>query len=107
MNGQRKASLDDVKKDIAPYLEKRLLKKPYMKHENVTPVCQVLYSKYDNVQISMKASADGKPIIIIKVKGFLSGGELSYEIEGKGRNTASKDPLSWIDRMEDFDAFMN
>lgn len=69
-----------------------------MKHENVTPVCQVLYSKYDNVQISMKASADGKPIIIIKVKGFLSGGELSYEIEGKGRNIASKDPRSWIAR---------
>lgn len=102
-----KASLEDVKKDIAPYLVKQLFQKAYLEADSVTPVCRILYGKYGNVEISIRANTEGKPYMTIKVKCFLSGGELSYEIKVKGKSTVTKDPLSWIDRIEEFDAFMN
>ncbi|MDO5576146.1 MAG: hypothetical protein Q4F84_03635 [Fibrobacter sp.] len=103
----RKATLDDVKKDVAPHLVKQLFQKPFMEERNVTPVCRMLYSKYNNVNITMKANPEGKPYMTIKVKGFLAGGELSYEIKVKGKSIKTKDPLAWIDRVEEFDAFMD
>lgn len=86
---------------------KQLSKKAYLEADSVTPVCRILYSKYGNVGISIRANAEGKPYKTIKVKGFLSGGELSYEIKVKVKSTVTKDPQTWIDRIEEFDTFMN
>lgn len=106
MAEKRKASLEDVKK-IAPYLVKQLFQKAYLEADSVTSVCRILYGKYSNVEISNRANAEGKPYMTIKVKDFLSGGEFSYEIKVKGKSTVTKDPLAWIDRIGEFDAFMN
>lgn len=51
-----------------------------------------------------------KPYLVIKVKRFLAGGELKYEIKVKGKSIHThkpKDSASWVDRLEEWDALMN
>ena len=107
MQEKIKTNLSDVKKEITPYLTKGFLQKAYIDSEKVSPVCQMLRRKYRNVEVASRPGADGKPYLKVKVKGFLSGGELTYEIKVKGKSIHTHDPLSWIDRIEEFDAFMN
>lgn len=105
-----KGSIDTVKADIRPYLKKEFLHKEYLDASEVTPVCRFIRSKYSNVEITPRPGADGKPYIVVNVRRFLTGGEFSYEIkvDGKSIHThKAKDPLSWIDRIEEWDAAMN
>lgn len=99
-----------VKADIRPYLKKAFLHKAYLDASDVTPVCRFIRSKYSNVEITPHPGADGKPYLVVNVHRFLTGGEFSYEIkvDGKSIHThKAKDPLSWIDRIEEWDAAMN
>jgi hypothetical protein len=106
MDAKEKTTLADVKKEIAPYLTKPFLQKAFIESDKVSPVCSKLRRKYRNVEITPKPGSDGKPYLKVKVKGFLSGGELTYEIKIKGKSIRTHDPLSWIDRIEEFDAIM-
>lgn len=104
---KEKATLDTIWKELEPYLHRHLFKATYINAQDVSPICQRIRRKYSNVEIAPHPGANGKPYLNIKVKGFLKGGNLSYEIKVKGKSVRTHDPLSWIDRMEDFDAFMN
>ena len=76
----------------------------------MTPACRLIRGKYANVDIAPKPGDDGKSYIVIKVKRFLTGGELNYEIKVKGKSIYThkpKDYFSWIDRFEEWDALMN
>ncbi len=105
-----KADLDDVKKELKPFLKKELFQNAYIDSSDVTPACRVIRKKYGNVEIAPRPGDDGRPYLVIKVKKFLTGGELKYEIKVKGKSNRThkpRDPLSWIDRIEEWDAFMN
>lgn len=107
MGEKKKATLSDVQKAIAPYLTKKFLQKAYIDYEKVGPVYQMMRTDYRDAKTELKQETDDKLYLKIKVKGLLSGGELQYEIKVKGQSVHRKDTLSWIDRIEEFDAFMN
>ncbi len=105
-----KANLEQIKNEIKPFLRKEFLSKPYVDSNDVSPICRRIRRKYSNVEIGPRPGDDGKPYLMIKVKRFLAGGELKYEIKVKGKSIRThkpKDPLSWIDRIEEWEAFMN
>lgn len=105
-----KADLDQIQKEIKPYLRKEFLQKAYVDSNDVSRICRMFRTKYSNVDIGPKPGDDGKPYLMIKVRRFLSGGDLKYEIKVKGKSIhthKSKDSLSWIDRIEEWDALMN
>lgn len=105
-----KANLDDVKKEIKPFLKKEILQKAYIDSNDVTSACRLIRRKYANVDIVPKPVDDTKPYLVIKLKRFLTGGELKYEIKVKGKSSHThkpKDSASWVDRFEEWDAPMN
>lgn len=105
-----KGDIEKVKADIAPYLHKQFLQKPYDESVDVSPVCRLLRRKHSNVEANPYPGEDGKPYLVIKVHCFLSDGKLTYEIKVKGKSIHThkpKDSLSWIDRLEEWDALMN
>ena len=105
-----KADLDQIHKEIKPYLQKEFLHKAYVDSNDVSCICRIFRVKYNNVDIAPKPGDDGKPYLVIKVKRFLAGGELKYEIKVKGKSIHThkpKDSASWVDRLEEWDALMN
>ncbi|MDO4649434.1 MAG: hypothetical protein Q4B26_12360 [Eubacteriales bacterium] len=105
-----KANLEQIQKELKPFLRKAFLQKSYVDSNDVTPICCSIRRKYSNVDIAPKPGADGKPYLMIRVHRFLVGGELSYEIKVKGKSIRThklKDPLEWIDRIEDWHAMID
>ena len=98
-----KVDLDQIQKEIKPYLRKGFLQKACVDSNDVSRICRIFRGKYSNVDIGPKPGDDGKPYLMIKVRQFLLGGELKYEIKVKGKSIRThkpKDSLSWIDRIE-------
>ena len=98
-----KVDLYQIQKEIKPYLRKGFLQKAYVDSNDVSRICRIFRGKYSNVDIGPKPGDDGKPYLMIKVRQFLLGGELKYEIKVKGKSIRThkpKDSLSWIDRIE-------
>lgn len=68
MSEQRKnAGMKQVLKEIKPYTKKRFLSSPKIREEDFPVVCQVLLSKYKNVQLFRKLSGN-RPCLEIQVK---------------------------------------
>ena len=104
-----KASLEQVKKEISPYVVKRLLGCNYIEGKDVQRVTDMLRRRYSNVETHPRP-INGKAMYIIKVKGFLNGGTLSYEIRNNGIRPKVNDRpsnLDWIDRLEEIDAALD
>ncbi len=87
-----KADLDAVKKELKPFLKRELLQRTYIDSSDVTPACRLIRRKYDNIDIVPKPGDDGKPYLVIKVKRFLTGGELKYEIKVKDKSIQTHKP---------------
>jgi len=51
----------------------------------VAPVCRLIRRKHDKVDIAPRPRDDGKPYLVIKVHGFLSGGEVKIRGSKQGR----------------------
>lgn len=101
-----KGSLSSVLDDISPFLKKRFLRSSYIEADNVSIVCNLVRRKYNNVEIEPKPGADGRPYLNVNVRRWITGGKVSYPIFLKGRHRQTHDPLSWIDRMEEWDAMI-
>ena len=71
-----KVDLDQIQKEIKPYLRKGFLQKAYVDSNDVSRICRIFRGKYSNVDIGPKPGDDGKPYLMIKVRQFLLGGEL-------------------------------
>jgi hypothetical protein len=98
---KKKATISDIKKDIAPYLKKSFLSKAYIESADVEMVCRLMRRKYKNVDIGPHPGRDGHSYLKICVKALLFPTEVEYEIRVKGRRNRTRDPLSWIDRIEE------
>ena len=101
---KQKATIDDVKKMITPYIKKPLLSKAYIEASDVSRVCQIIRNKYKNVEIAPRPGKDGYPYLKAYVKAWLLSAEVEYEIRVNGRRNRTHDPLGWIDRLEEWDA---
>lgn len=104
---QMNGDISKIQADIAPYLHKQFLRKPYVESADVTTICRLIRGKYKNTTIAPRPGNDGKPYLKIKVHQLLFGGKLSYEIRTKGKSIHTHDPLSWIDWIEEWDALIN
>lgn len=100
---KKKASVSEVEQVVKPYLVKRFLRSAYIESCNVQRVSDLLKNSYSNVVTDCKPE-NGCAVYTINIKGFFCGGKLKYEIKNKGKKIITHDPLSWIDRFEEWDA---
>ena len=98
---KKKATISDVKKDIAPFLKEGFLSKAYIESADIEAVCRLMRRKYKNVDIEPHLGRDGRPYLKIHIKALLFPTEVEYEIRAKGRKNRTHDSLSWIDRIEE------
>ena len=107
IKNKRKATITDIKKDISPFLKKTILQKKYVESKDVTCICRKIRTAYKNVDIAPKPGRDGYPYLTIYIKNFLLSTDLEYEIRINGQRNRTHDPLAWINRIEEYDSFMN
>ena len=108
-NSLPKATLAQVKKDIAPFVKKRSLGGSYIEGANVQTISNILRHRYSNVKTEPKP-VNGRAMYTIHIGGFLNGGTLTYEIRNNGMRpkvTGKPDKLGWIDRLEELDAALD
>ncbi len=107
---KKKVSLEQIQMEIKPFLRKGFLQRAFIDSVDVDPICCKILQKYSNVEIAARPGNDGKLYLIFEVKKFFGGGVLQYELKVKGRSVRThrqEDTLSWIDRIEDWDAIMD
>ena len=62
-----KGDIEKIKADIASYLHKQFLQKPYVESVDVTPICRLIRNKYTKIEIAPRPGEDGKPYLKVKV----------------------------------------
>lgn len=106
---RRKASMSQVLTDIKPYITKRFMAAPCVKEQDIQAICQILLSRYKNVQLK-QGLTDNKPDFRIQVKGLFGTDEKRFEVVGgdkKRPETKKKSDLGWIDQLEEIDAALD
>ena len=100
-----KASISEIKKEIASYVHSAFLDRDYVNEQDI-PRIRSLLRQYSNVKAHIEKTRqdDGHPDCVIGVDAFLGGGTLRYEIRDHGRRKKYYDPLAWIDEIEKWDA---
>ena len=100
-----KASISEIKKEIAPYVHRAFLDREYFNEQDL-PAVKTLLRPYSNVRVSIEKTRhdDGHLDCVISVDAFLGGGMLRYEIRSNGKKKKYYDPLAWIDEIEKWDA---
>ena len=83
--GKNKADLQSIQKEIKPFPCKEWFQKAYTDPADMAPVCRLIRRKHDKVDIAPRPRDDGKPYLVIKVHGFLSGGEVKIRGSKQGR----------------------
>ena len=106
---RKKASMSQVLSDIKPYITKKFMSQPSIHVNDIPVVCQILLSRYMNVELQQGVTND-KPDFRIQVKGLLGTEEKRFEVLAGGRKKRTKqkkDDLAWIDRIEEIDAALD
>ncbi len=108
MAKKEKASIEQVKKQLAPYVEKRIFGRDLLKEQFIQPVALLLFGRYQNVTIQqgVDPGADGKPWMKIRVKGFLFSEEIVLEVLSDLKNKKAKKETDWVDSIEEWEAIM-
>lgn len=101
-SNKKRASAADIRQDLRPFIKRSILAS-YVEANDVTPISRLIRGKYSNVDICPKPGKDGYPYLVIRV-GTVFPTELQYEIRTDGVRNKTHDPLSWIDRIEEWDA---
>ncbi len=108
MAKKEKADVNQVKKVLAPYVQKRFFGRDLLEEQYIRPVALLLLGQYQNITIcqGVDPGVKSKPWMKITVKGFLFSEEIMLEVlpNRKGRN--AKKGTDWIDRIEEWEAFM-
>ncbi len=103
-----KASENEVLKRISPYVHGSFHSGPYVNESDLHRIAEVL-KDYSNVTVSVGKNVlnDGHLDCMIDISQFLSDRKLRYEIRSHGTRKTYYDPLSWIDEIEEWDAFLD
>lgn len=103
-----KASENEVISRISPYIHGSFREGSYVNESDLHRIAEALRG-YDNVTISVGKNVlnDGHLDFIISTSSFLSSKKLRYEIRSHGMRKTYYDPLSWIDELEGWDAFLD
>ena len=81
---------------------------PCVKEQDIQIICQILLSRYKNVQLMQGLT--NKPDFRIQVKGLFGTEEKRFEMVGGDKKrpaTKKKSDLGWIDRLEEIDAALD
>ncbi len=97
-----------VKCFIDPYIRHKFLAE-YIEQIDIDHIVRSLYSHFVNVGCYEMYKDDNKKYLEIRIEGFIMHKTLEYEIRKNGMSLQKKrkDSLSWIDRIEDYDAMLN
>lgn len=108
MSQRKKASEWQVIEDIKPYITKHFWTESTVLEQNITPICLMLFSRYNNVRM-VQGLKNNKPYLLIQVKKLFSTDEIYLEVIPCGRTkkkSLKRDP-SWIDQLELLDAALD
>ncbi|MGN1388178.1 MAG: hypothetical protein ACI4WR_00870 [Bulleidia sp.] len=103
-----KTSESEVRGRISPYVHGSFHSGPYVNESDLHRIAEVLKG-YSDVSVSVGKNIlnDGHLDCIICISQFLSDRKLRYEIRPHGIRKTYYDPLSWIDEIEGWDAFLD
>lgn len=103
-----KVSENEVRSRISPYIHGSFREGSYVNESDLHRIAEALRG-YDNVTVSVGKNVlnDGHLDFIISTSSFLSSKKLRYEIRSHGMRKTYYDPLSWIDELEGWDAFLD
>ena len=80
MNGKlNTATMDQVLKDIKPYIVKKFMSEPYIREQDIGAICKSVLPKYSNVEL-LCGVTNNKPDFRIQVKGSFSTSEKRFAI---------------------------
>ncbi|MCC8127463.1 MAG: hypothetical protein LIO92_08700 [Clostridiales bacterium] len=106
-----KTTMSKVQKAISPYVQKHVFGRDTIDANDIEQIAVLLLGQYNNVSISqgLDHGKDGKPWLKITVKSFPFSEEKILEVTGipKKKEKKKKDDLDWIDRIEEYEAFMD
>lgn len=108
-NTRKKASMSQVLADIKPYIIKKFMSVPCIKEQDIQPICQILLTRYKNVQL-MQGLTNNKPDLRIQVKNLFGTEKKRFDVVGsdtKRSISKKKSDLEWIDRLEEIDAALD
>lgn len=100
-----KASIGETKRKIVSYTHTAFLDRDYINEKDLPAIAATL-KPYSNVKVNIEKTRhdDGYLDCVIHVDSFLGSGTLRYEIRSKGKKKKYYDPLTWIDKIEKWDA---
>ena len=64
---KKKATISDVKKDIAPFLKNGFLSKAYIESADIEAVCRLMRRKYKNVDIEHRLGRDKRICLLLSI----------------------------------------
>lgn len=102
-----KTTMSKVQKAISPYVHKHVFGRDTVDANDIERIAVLLLGQYNNVSISqgLDQGKDGKPWLKITVKSFPFSEEKILEVTGTPKK--KKDDLDWIDRIEEYEAFVD